>query len=257
MKRKAILITALILLILIACVIVALVTFKSDAEKFYESIDLDKTLTVPDVDGEDKTFSYRDIKENLEEARRYLRKDKNTVVALVNGKEITAKQLNYYCIFNSIFKSGAKLAEKEMLELIIESLVIEDFVLEKGYVYEKTISEDLEDEYTKLIIYASGMSENEYIEMEGMMHKETMIYSKYLGFVSDVIVDDLAFDGVKIEDEELEKAYEEYKEVVSQIEPDDEDGLESVSSAFREFVDAFTKNLVDEADVVIYEDRLN
>lgn len=249
MKKKMLIISALSAVI----VIIALITVGVIAMN-----DTDKTYTVTDINGETVVVSEKEIKNKLTKAKQLLRKDGETVVAVVNGKEINAGDLNRVRVSIALSGSDYVSTEKELLDIVINDYVIEDYVSEKGYVYEekKAESEDLRSseivDDSQKFIPISGLSEAEYKELEDQTYKKTVIYSQYL----KQVMGPLLLGEIKLDNERAAKLQAEYQNQIETGDPEKMD-WDVINECSLEIVELFTQHLVDEADVVIYEDKLN
>ena len=178
-----------------------------------------------------------------------------TVVAVVNGKKINAGDLNSIRMSIALAGSDYVSTEKELLDIVIKDYVIEDYVAENGYVYEEE-NEDLtvyeiEDDSQE---YSSplGLTVAEYEEIGRRNHKKNKIYAQYLRQV----VGPLLSGEIKLDNEKAIELQAKYQE---QIETGDLENMDwdIMNKCSLELLELFTQHLVDEADVVIYEDRLN
>ncbi len=245
--KKRILIVSVLTAVIIMIVLIAVTVIATN--------DTDKTYTFTDENGETVVVSEREIKNKLTKAKQLLRKDRETVVAVVNGKEINAGDLNNVRVSIALSGSDYVSTEKELLDIVIKDYVIEDYVSENGYVYEeenKDVSSSEKADDSQKFISASGLSESEYEEIRLRSRKKNKIYSQY----SKQVVGPLLSGEIKLDNERATELQTEYQKQIEIGDPEKMD-WDLINACSSELVDIFTQHLVDEADVVIYEDKLN
>lgn len=246
MKKNTILLLMAIILVVAAVITVGVSATTGRDKLKYEGVDEKGT---PVIIGEDE------IKTSLTSSKENLREDTQTVLATVNGKEITVYDLNITRTIQAFDNLEKEFTEKELLDIIIKDSVVYEYTSENGYVY-KSDSEEAEfsgpsSEYD---IYgaSSGLDEKAYADMEYMVDKKLKTYSEYLDLIMDPILD----GELGVAYEEYKKLYDEYKNL-TETDSMQEIDWDEVNACTNELVELFTQHLVDEADVVIYEDRLN
>jgi len=145
--------------------------------------------------------------------------------------------------------------EKELLDIVIKDYVIEDYVSENGYVYEAEkedlTSSEKEDDLQEYIT-SSGLTKAEYTELRLRNRKKNKIYSQYLKQVVGLLLS----GEIKLDDEKAIELQAKYQEQIETGDPEQMD-WDVINECSLELVELFTQHLVDEADVVIYEDKLN
>ncbi len=254
MKKKTVILLIAIILIIVAVVTVSVSGMLGREELTYDKID---------ENGNTVIVKENDIKSSLTLSKGKLRKDIETILATVNGKDITAYDLNIARTIQAFGELNKEYTDKELLNIIIKDLVVYEYTAKNGYVYapEKENGPISDSENANLSgslsdyeIYASssGLDEKSYADMEYRVDEKLKTYSEYL----DIIMEPLLGGEIGVEDEEYEKNYAEYKSLIA-VDSMEEIDMDSVNACTNELVERYTQHLIDEADVVIYEDRLN
>jgi len=244
MKKKILIVFALIVVIGIVASITVIAM--NDSDKIY---------TFTNENGETVVISEKERKNILNKTKSLLRKDGETVVAVVSDKEISAVDLNTVRMSIALSGSDYVSTEKELLDIVIKDYVIEDYVSENGYVYEAEkedlTSSEKEDDLQEYIT-SSGLTKAEYTELRLRNRKKNKIYSQYLKQVVGLLLS----GEIKLDDEKAIELQAKYQEQIETGDPEQMD-WDVINECSLELVELFTQHLVDEADVVIYEDKLN
>ncbi len=258
MKKKVLIIG--ILLILITTVLtVSVIAFglKNDKDGY-------STLS---SNGELVDVKLSDVEKGFSKSSRLLRKDLDTVIAEVNGEKITVNDLNLKRTI-LVMTSGEPLrdfSEKEVLDALITDSVICDFAESKGYIYEqsnagKEYKESSTDQAQKGGSEASnkygeisGLGKKKFSELEFMYSKQAQTYSEFQSFISDDIIN----DNLGLTDTRSREIYREFDKISQTATSMEDMDLNKISGYMVELTNAYIQKLVDEADVVIYEDKLN
>lgn len=247
MKKKILIVFILIAVIVIVASITVIAM--NDSDKIY---------TYTNENGETVAISENERKNILIKTKLLLRKDDKTVVAVVNEKEISAVDLNTVRMSIALSGSDYISTEKELLDVVIRDYVIEDYVSKNGYVYEeeKTESEALSSsekvDDLQEYITSSGLTKAEYEELKLRNRKKNIIYSQYL----KQIMGPLLSGEIKLDNEKAIELQAKYQMQIETGNPEQMD-WDVINECSLGLVELFTQHLIDEADMVIYEDRLN
>lgn len=257
MKKKILIISILVLLlVLLLAVIVSLtltIVSMNDKDEY--------SFTVTDENGETAVISSEDIKSSLLESQKLLRDDDETVIATVNGKDITAYELNLKRTAKAFSVDGKEYTEKELLDCIVEDRIIADFVSGQDVITEESeisdiiVSEDVSEITEKLDMFvsASGLTSSELRDMSNKNDERINTYKTYIFSISEL----LANGEMPIEDERVEDLWSEFLKLTTSEENLENADWDAINECWLEIKDIFTQKLIDEADIVIYEDRLN
>lgn len=253
MKKKVLFILITIAVIILIASITITVIVMNDEQ--------DKTYTFTNENGETAVISSEDIKSSLLESQKLLRVDDETVIATVNGKDITAYELNLKRTAKAFSVDGKEYTEKELLDCIVEDRIIADFVSGQDVITEESeisdiiVSEDVSEITEKLDMFvsASGLTSSELQDMSNKNDERINTYKTYIFSISEL----LANGEMPIEDERVEDLWSEFLKLTTSEENSENADWDAINECWLEIKDIFTQKLIDEADIVIYEDRLN
>ena len=201
-----------------------------------------------------------DMTRALASSAKLLRDDHDTVLATVNGEQITAYNVNLERTILTFNDYEEIYSEEDVIRMLVRDAVIKQKAKELGYVYSESekdnrAEEDLDADKSEILnesdeyyISFSGLDRNEYIEMKNTAYEKSMTMTRFY----ELIIDDLAAGKLGLNSEEAKELYErleEAKNIKGNSKP--------YSECLSELKDLYIEKLVDEAEVVIYEDKLN
>ena len=251
--NKKILALVLISIVLIAVAVVTYISFGADSKN-------EVPILVTALNGELTEVSESDIEKGLIQSSKQLRDDINTVIAEVNGKKITVNDLNLKRSM-LVIQSGEplrKFTDKEVTEQLIYDYVVYDYLENQGFVYEGSEAEasykknrendaqngNLKDseKYSEI----SGLGKEKFEELAVMIHKSSHCYPEF----NYRIMDDLLADRLGLNDKRSREIYRELNE-------NSEIDFTLQYQYTQQLTASYIQKLAKEADVIIYEDRLN
>ncbi len=255
MKRKAV-ISAILFLVLIAVIVGVVVLHISSGAEVKNQ---DKIL-VSSLNGNVAEVNESDIEKGFAQSSKQLRKDLDTVIAEVNGEKITVNDLNLKRSM-LVIQSGEplrKFTEKEVTQQLVYDYVVYDYLKQQGFVYEGSEIEasykqnrqndaqngNLKDseKYSEI----SGLGEEKFEELAIMIHKNSYCYPEF----NYRIMDDLLADKLGLDDKRSRKIYRELNE-------NSDIDFTLQYQYTQQLTASYIQKPAGEADVVIYEDKLN
>jgi len=231
--NKKLLITIFILII---TVLVAVLLVSINAGKRYDIVSPEGDVVIKE----------EDVISSLKASAKLLRKDKQEVVATVDGIEITAHTLNLYRTSKALSDRGTEYSEEELIDQIAKNLAIEKVVLnETGFTYEEP--DDIEslkgdEETDKVYADAAGLTVSEYYEMRSLNKKNNTLTLKFDGYICAKI----ASREYVFKDTLYDKYYESYQKAI------DDSDLNKASTVLMEIYDFYVQQLIENADIKIY-----
>ncbi len=229
MKRKAV----VTIIILIIATLTAILVVSINAGKRYDIVSPEGDVVIKE----------EDVLSSLKSSAKLLRKDKQEVVASVDGIEITAHTLNLYRTSKSLSDRGIEFTEKDLIMQIAENLIIEKIVLEEtGYSYDNKLPVEPDSDEDKVYAEAAGLSVSEYNEMHYIVDKYIKVTSRFTGHVfTNIDAREGAF-----KDPQYDEYYESYQKAI------EEGNVNRGTEILMEIYDFYVQQLIKNADIKIY-----
>lgn len=227
----------IIVLVLIITIVSTFVAFNINAGKRHDIVSPEGNISSTE----------EEILSSLKASAKLLRKDKQEVVASVDGVEITAHTLNLYRTLNAFSKHGIDFTEYELINQILKNTVIENFMIEEvGFIYEENLDEVLIAQYDleadKLYSAAAGLTILEYNEMNYLSQKSMSYNSEFYEYAfANIGTRDGAF-----KDPQYDEYYESYQKAI------EEGNVDKGAEILMEIYDFYVQQLIENADIKIY-----